>query len=92
MRRTQWALAPVVVSTAMTMAHTAWAADAPAVAEAPSFDFSGHLDIGYPGLSGKGKFTNGINDRVFDFDRKGLTLHAVDLQVRNCRRTASADC
>ena len=81
MRRTQWALATVVVSTAMTMAHTTWAADAPEVAEAPSFDFSGHLDIGYPGLSGKGKFTNGINDRVFDFDRKSLTLHAVDLQV-----------
>ena len=78
MRSTRWTLATAVVSTAA--AHPAWAADAPA-AEAPGIEFSGHVDIGFPGLSGKGKFTNAINDRVFDFDRKNLTLHAVDLQV-----------
>ena len=79
MQRAQWTLATAVFSTAF--AQTAWAADAPPAAEAPGYEFSGHLDVGYPGLSGKGKFTSGLNDRVFDFDRKRLELHALDLQL-----------
>ena len=62
------------------MGKDAPAADAAALA--PS-NFSGHIDIGYPGLSGNGKFINGIHDRVFDFDRSSGVLHSVDLQYMN---------
>ena len=84
MRLTSWTLPTLLASVAI--ASPTWAAEPPpetpaAAAPAPAFDFSGHIDIGYPGLSGKGKFANGINDRVFDFERKDLILHAVDLQV-----------
>ena len=79
MNKTLLALATTAI------AGTAWAAEPPpdtaAAAPAPAFDFSGHVDVGYPGLSGQGKFVNGINDRVFDFSRKSLTLHAIDLQL-----------
>lgn len=56
--------------------------DEPAAAPPPNY-FFGHIDIGYPGLSGNGKFINGLNDRVFDFDRSSVVLHAVDLQLMN---------
>ena len=84
MRTLFWTLSTLLASAAV--ANTAWAADAApeapaAAASASAFDFSGHIDIGYPGLSGKGKFANGINNRVFDFEHKDLILHAVDLQV-----------
>ena len=45
------------------------------------FDLTGHVDVGYSRLSGSGKFANGINDRVFDFDRNKLSLQAIDLQL-----------
>ena len=41
---------------------------------------TGHVDVGYTGLTGSGKFISGVNDRVFDFRRNTLMLHALDLQ------------
>lgn len=43
------------------------------------FDHTGHIDIGYTNLSGTGKFINNINNRVFDFDRNAVNIHALDL-------------
>ena len=45
------------------------------------FDLTGHFDVGYSYLRGSGKFVSGLNDRVFDFDRKQLHLQALDLQL-----------
>ena len=45
------------------------------------FDLTGHIDVGYTHLQGFGKFISGINDRVFDFDRNAVSLHAIDLQL-----------
>lgn len=53
-------------------------ADKPAPMNILGFDFTGHIDAGYTRLSGNGKFTSGVNDRVFDFDRNAA-LHAIDL-------------
>lgn len=47
----------------------------------PGLEFSGHVDVGYTNLSGFGRFINGINDRVFDFDKRAVNLHAIDLQL-----------
>ena len=53
----------------------------PAIWSIAGFDLTGHLDVGYAGLSGSGKFANGLNDRVFDFDRRKVSLQALDLQL-----------
>ena len=53
----------------------------PAIWSIAGFDLTGHLDVGYSRLSGNGKFANGINDRVFDFDRNRVSLQALDLQL-----------
>ncbi|MEY4729996.1 MAG: hypothetical protein RL020_1154 [Pseudomonadota bacterium] len=61
-------------------ADAAPAAD-PAIYSIGGFDLTGHVDVGYTKLSGSGKFDGGItNDRVFDFERNKLKLHAIDLQ------------
>lgn len=44
------------------------------------FDLTGHIDVGYTNLRGSGKFVNGLNSRVFDFERNQINLHAIDLQ------------
>lgn len=56
-------------------------AAAPPIASIWGFDLTGHVDVGYTALSGIGKFTSGANDRVFDFKRNAVALHAVDLQL-----------
>lgn len=48
------------------------------------FDHAGHIDIGYTSLSEFGRFAvtpNNFNNRVFDFDRNTLSLHAIDLTL-----------
>ena len=53
----------------------------PAIFSIGGFDLTGHVDVGYSRLSGSGKFANGLNDRVFDFDRNKVSLQAIDLQL-----------
>ena len=53
----------------------------PAIFSIGGFDLTGHIDVGYTRLLGTGKFANGINSRVFDFDGDRLNLHAIDLQL-----------
>ena len=80
----QTLIASALASTLLLSTTGALAEDAAPAAPAPetlASYFSGHIDIGYPGLSGKGKFINGLNDRVFDFDRSSGVLHSVDLQL-----------
>lgn len=45
----------------------------------PGIEFAGHVDTIYTNLSGAGKFTSGVKDRVFDYKRNALVLDAVDL-------------
>ncbi len=48
------------------------------------FDHAGHIDIGYTNLSESGRFAttpNNFNNRVFDFDRNAVNLHAIDLTL-----------
>ncbi len=48
------------------------------------FDHAGHIDIGYTSLNGSGRFAttpNNFNNRVFDFDRNAVNLHAIDLTL-----------
>lgn len=54
---------------------------APAIFSIWGFDLTGHIDVGYTRLLGTGKFANGINSRVFDFDGNKLNLQAIDLQL-----------
>ena len=80
----QTLIASALASALLLSTTGALAEDAAPAAPAPetlASYFSGHIDIGYPGLSGKGKFINGLNDRVFDFDRSSGVLHSVDLQL-----------
>lgn len=72
-------IAPPVTSQAETVSSGAEKPGAPATGL--PFDHSGHIDIGYTALSGWGKFINGVNDRVFDFDRDSLSLQAIDLTL-----------
>jgi Putative beta-barrel porin-2, OmpL-like. bbp2 len=56
-------------------------AAAPAIYSIGGFDLTGHVDVGYSNLSGKGKFTSGANDRVFDIKRNDVMFHSLDLQL-----------
>ena len=53
----------------------------PAIFSIGGFDLTGHVDVGYSRLLGTGKFANGVNSRVFDFDGDKLNLQAIDLQL-----------
>ena len=77
---------------AISVGQGAFAQTPPAPAPEPApqpifsiagFDLTGHLDVGYSYLRGSGKFVSGLNDRVFDFDRKRVVLQALDLQLAN---------
>jgi Putative beta-barrel porin-2, OmpL-like. bbp2 len=94
MKKMTWALlmAGLLSASHMALAEDAKpAADAPKPADATppadppiysigGFDLTGHVDVGYTSLSGNGKFDSGVNNRVFDFERNKLKLHAIDLQ------------
>ncbi len=45
----------------------------------PGIEFGGHVDTIYTNLSGAGKFTSGVRNRVFDYKRDALVLDAIDL-------------
>jgi hypothetical protein len=61
-------------------APAAPAADKPM--EILGFEFTGYVDVGYQNYStGSGKFISGTNARVFDFDRNGLNLQNLELQL-----------
>lgn len=54
------------------------------------FDHTGHIDIGYTSLNGSGRFAttpNNFNNRVFDFDRNAVHLHALDLTLSKLPET-----
>ncbi|MDE2310003.1 MAG: porin [Betaproteobacteria bacterium] len=54
------------------------------------FDHAGHIDIGYTNLSESGRFAttpNNFNNRVFDFDRNAVNLHAIDLTLSKLPET-----
>ncbi|MGB8337333.1 MAG: outer membrane beta-barrel protein [Burkholderiales bacterium] len=78
-------LSGLISTPQMVLAEDAKPADAapaadPAIYSIGGFDLTGHVDVGYTSLSGNGKFDSGVNNRVFDFERNKLKLHAVDLQ------------
>ena len=52
-----------------------------AILDASGISVTGDLDFSYSALSGKGQFTSGTNDRVFDFAHNSFTLQAMDLTV-----------
>ena len=52
-----------------------------AVMGASGFDISGYVDATYTNLSGTGKFPNGFNNRVFDFEPNSFNLQAIDVTV-----------
>jgi hypothetical protein len=68
-----------------------YAADAPApapaaptlssVLDASGISLSGDIDTSFSSLSGKGQFTSGTNDRVFDYGHNSFTMQAVDLTI-----------
>jgi hypothetical protein len=51
------------------------------VLDASGVSLSGHIDTSYTALSGKGMFTSGTADRVFDANRNSFNVQAVDLTV-----------
>ena len=85
------ALSASVVFSGMAFAQTAPAASEPVKpAEAPApqpvfsiwgFDLTGHVDVGYAYLTGSGKFTSGVTDRVFDYKHNAAYFNALDLQL-----------
>ncbi|HEX7971909.1 MAG TPA: outer membrane beta-barrel protein [Thiobacillus sp.] len=52
-----------------------------AVMEATGIDIHGYVDASYTALSGNGKFINGVNNRVFDYERNSFNIQALDLTV-----------
>lgn len=44
-------------------------------------DISGHIDLSYTQLSGSGRFTSGVPNRVFDVERNSFNLQAIDFTV-----------
>jgi len=76
---------------ALAVPGVAIAADAETTSEKPGaapsglpFDHAGHIDIGYTNLTESGRFAtnpNNFNNRVFDFDRNAVNLHALDLTL-----------
>ena len=79
---------------ALAVPGVAMAADTETASEKPSavpsglpFDHAGHIDIGYTNLTGSGRFINNINNRVFDFDRNAVNLHALDLTLSRLPET-----
>ena len=83
----------LVVSIAAACASTAFAADPkkmpekPAVPtlgqvmEATGISFTGYIDTSYTYLSGTGKFTGGMSNRVFDTERRSFNVNALDLTL-----------
>lgn len=79
----------LLAALAAVFAMPVYAADAPApagptlssVLDASGISVSGDIDISYSALSGKGQFTSGTNDRVFDYAHNSFTTQAVDLTV-----------
>jgi Putative beta-barrel porin-2, OmpL-like. bbp2 len=51
------------------------------VLDASGISLSGDIDLSYSHLSGAGKFTDGTNDRVFDYAPNSFTTQAVDVTV-----------
>jgi hypothetical protein len=49
--------------------------------DASGIQIHGHVDVTYTDLSGGGKFINGANDRVFDYEPDSFNLQAVDITV-----------
>lgn len=47
--------------------------------ETTPFSITGYIDVSYSNLSGEGRFTNGVFNRVFDRSRDGGRLHNVDI-------------
>jgi hypothetical protein len=79
-----------LILTALSAPGLALAADAPAAPAAPTLSsvldasgisLSGDIDYSYSALSGKGQFTSGTNNRVFDYAHNSFTLQAIDLTV-----------
>lgn len=48
---------------------------------ASGIEVSGHIDMSYTSLSGSGRFTSGVPNRVFDFERNSFNLQAIDATV-----------
>lgn len=48
---------------------------------ASGIEVSGHIDLSYTSLSGSGRFTSGVPNRVFDFERNSFNLQAIDATV-----------
>src|ERR1019366_2822463 len=79
-----------LILAALAVPGVAMAADAPAAAPAPTLSsvldasgvsLSGDMDFSYSRLSGKGAFTSGTNDRVFDYAHNSFSVQAIDLTV-----------
>lgn len=51
------------------------------ILDASGISVTGDLDTSYSLLSGKGQFTSGTNDRVFDFAHNGFAVQAIDLTI-----------
>lgn len=79
-------LAGLIASPVMGYAQSA--PEKPGAAETGlPFDHAGHIDIGYTNLNGFGRFINNVNDRVFDFDKNAVNLHAIDLTLSKLPET-----
>lgn len=44
-------------------------------------EVSGHIDLSYTTLSGTGRFTSGVPNRVFDTERNSFNVQAIDVTV-----------
>ncbi|MFZ5558227.1 MAG: outer membrane beta-barrel protein [Pseudomonadota bacterium] len=57
-----------------------------AIMGAEGIDFNGYIDATYTNLSGKGVFTSGVANRVFDVERNSFNLQQVGLVVSKLPR------
>jgi hypothetical protein len=79
----------LLAALASAFALPVYAADAPAptgptlssVLDASGISVTGDIDTSFSSLSGKGQFTSGTNDRVFDYAHNSFTVQAVDLTI-----------